>query len=118
MRRLEGIRATGKQALTATAENGDLINITLYFQAATQEWKIDLSSGSFSLTGTRVFSSPNILCQYEDLIPFGLGVITSDGGEPFLINDFSSGRVGLYILSPDEVSQVQDFYVSERDNEG
>lgn len=117
MRRLDGIRATGKQALSATAENGDVINMTLYFQATTQEWKIDVSSNSFSLKGTRIYSAPNILCQYEDLIPFGLAVITSDGGEPFLINDFSSGRVGLYILSQDEISQIQDFFISERDNE-
>lgn len=115
MKRLDGIRATGRQKLATTAYNGDIVSMTLYFQAATQEWKIDVEWESFVLKGERVFSSPNIMCQYEKIIPFGLAIITEGSGEPFLVNDFSSGRVNLYLLSPDEVQEVQNFYTSLRD---
>ncbi len=115
MKRLEGIRATGTQNIAAIASNGDTVLMTLYFKAAVQQWFIDIEWSTFNLKGNRIYSTPNMLCQYEKIIPFGLGVITEGGGEPFLINDFSSGRVNLYLLSPEEVEEVQDFYVGLRD---
>ncbi len=115
MKRLDGIRATGKQSIATTATNGDSILMTLYFKAAVQQWTIDIEWNSFNLTGNRIYSSLNMLCQYEAIIPFGLACITEGGGEPFLVNDFSSSRVNIYLLSPEEVIEVQDFYVSLRD---
>ena len=53
--------------------------------------------------------------QFENIIPFGIGIIVTDGGEPFLINDFSSGRVQMAILTPAEVDQVNDYYQGLRD---
>ena len=115
MKRLDGIRAVGSQKLTTTASNGDTVSMTLYFNPAVQEWFFDLEWKTFALKGTRVFSSPNILSQYESIIPFGLACITDGIGEPFLVNDFSSGRVNIYLLSPEEVIEVQDFYVEQGD---
>lgn len=115
MKRLDGIRASGTQKLATTASNGDIVNITLYFNAATQSWKMDVECNNFSLKGNRVFSSLNMLSQYEKIIPFGLAVITEGGGEPFIINDFSQKRVNMYLLSPGEVIEVQDFYTGLRD---
>ncbi len=115
MKQLEGIRATGTQKIGTTADNGDPISMTLAFNASTQEWKMGIEWGDFSLKGNRIFSSPNLLSQYENIIPFGLAVITEGGGDPFLVNDFSTGRVTMYLLTPEEVVEVQDFYVSIRD---
>ena len=115
MKRLDGIRATGIQKLSTTAYNGDIISMTLYFNAAIQGWKIDVEWNSFVLRGNRVYSSPNMLSQYEKIIPFGLACIVEGGGEPFLVNDFSQNRVNIYMLSPEEVQEVQDFFVGLRD---
>lgn len=115
MKRLDGIRATGTQKLATTASNGDTVSITLYFNPAVQVWFFDIEWKNFTLLGKRLFSNPNILSQYEKIIPFGLAAITEGGGEPFLVNDFSSGRVNMYLLSPEEVIQVQDFYVEQGD---
>ena len=115
MNRLDGIRATGKQSIATTASNGDSVNITLYFKATIQQWFIDLEWNSFILKGNRIFSTPNMLSQYEAIIPFGLACITEGGGEPFLVNDFSQGRVNIYLLSPEEVEEVQEFYIGLRD---
>lgn len=115
MKRLDGIRATGEQDLATTASNGDPVLMTLKFKSAVQQWFIDIEWNSFTLKGNRVYSSPNMLCQYEAIIPFGLACITEGGGEPFLVNDFSQGRVNIYLLSPEEVIEVQEFYVGLRD---
>lgn len=115
MNRLDGIRATGTQKFTTAASNGDIVSMTLYFKPAVQEWFIDIEWMDFNLLGNRVYSSLNMLCQYEAIIPFGLATITDGGGEPFLVNDFSSKRVNLYLLSPEEVLEVQNFYIGLRD---
>lgn len=113
MKILDGIRATGKQKLRTLADNGDIIEITLYYLPAVQQWKMDVVSGDFDLNGLRVYALPNILGQYEKIIPFGIGIIIPAGGEPFLINDFSSGRVQMAILTPVEMVEVDDFYVEQ-----
>jgi len=112
---LSGIRATGQQKLLTSADNGDVIEIILYFQSRTNTWKMDITSGDFDLKGLRISHVLNLLCQYNNIIPFGIGVIIDDGGEPFLINDFSTGRVQLAILTSDEVAAVDAFYVSIKD---
>ena len=110
MKVLSGIMATGQQRLSTMAYNGDVIEMTLYFQSRTGSWKIDVSCDDFIVKGLRVSHVPNILSQYKNIIPFGIGVVITDGGEPFLINDFSTGRVELAILSPDEVNSIEDLY--------
>ena len=115
MKILEGIRATGQQKLRTLADNGDTIEITLYYLPAIQQWKMDIVSGDFELNGLRVYALPNILNQYENIIPFGIGILIPSGGEPFLINDFSSGRVQMAILTPEEVEEVDDFYIGIKD---
>ena len=110
MRILDGIRATGQQKLQTSSDNGDVINITLYFNPASQIWKMDIVCGDFELNGQRVYNFLNLLSQYKNIIPFGIGVIVSGGGEPFLVNDFSSGRVQMTILTTAEVTEIEDFY--------
>lgn len=44
---------------------------------------------------------------YENLIPFGLWVATTDDNDPFLINDFTSGRSAMYLLLSSEVAEIQ-----------
>lgn len=114
MKIIDGIRTTGKQKLRITAENGDIIEITLYFLPAVQSWKMDILSGTFDLKGFRIFNSLNMTCHYDNLIPFGIACIVSDDGEPFLISDFSQGRCQLAILTPAEVQEVNDFYIAQR----
>lgn len=115
MKVLSGIRATGQQKILTSADNGDTIEITLYFQSRTNTWKMDIICNDFELNGLRIYHLPNILNQYENIIPFGIGVLITDGGEPFLITDFSTGRVELAILTPAEVQSVNDFYVDLQD---
>jgi len=115
MKILTGLRATGQQILTTTADNGDTINIVLYFQTRSATWKMDVSCNDFALKGVRVSHVLNLLDQYRNIIPFGISVLISDGGEPFLITDFSTKRVQIAILTPDEVQAIDSFYVAVKD---
>jgi len=110
MKILEGIQALTSQSLTTAIENGDSIQITLTFKPAVKMWFMDLVWNDFSVNGLRVCNVPNLLQQYDKIIPFGINVNVIDGTEPFIINDFSSGRVLLGILTPNEVQQINTSY--------
>lgn len=107
---LDGIRATGTQTIKTAAENGDQIEITLYYRPAIQWWTMDISCNSFELNGYRIYNSLNMLDQFKNIIPFGLACLVSDGGEPFLINDFSTARCQLCVLTPSEIAEIDAYY--------
>ena len=109
MRIIDGIRATGKQRFRTTSDAGGPVEMILYYVPAIQRWKIDIESNTFVLKGLRLCYHPNILHQFKNRIKFGISIInTLDSGEPFLINDFSSGRFQLAIISESEVEQAQE----------
>jgi len=110
MKILEGIQALSSQSLTTVIENGDSIQITLTFKPSIKMWYMDLEWNSFIVNGLRVCNSPNLLQQYDKIIPFGLNVNVIDDTEPFIINDLSSGRVLLGVLTPEEVEQINESY--------
>ncbi len=110
MKILTGLQAVGTQKFNTVAESGDTVYITLYFRPAIQQWFMDLTSGDFELYGQRVCNSLNLLEQYSRVINFGIIVIVSDGGEPFQVNDFTTGRVQLGVLSESEIETIDNYY--------
>lgn len=67
-----------------------------------------LNNGDFILQGVRISVSPNILHQWRNQIPFGIGC-TCSGREPTQQNDFASGAANLYLLTQQEVNQYAEF---------
>lgn len=114
MRTISGLSATGQQTFETTDYLGGTAQITMYYRLAVQAWFIDVVAGDFELYGYKLYNSPNVLFQYSGVLNFGLACAVSDGGEPFLVNDFSTGRAVLSVLSPDEMDQVADLYTTER----
>lgn len=116
MTTLEGIRAIPVQDFRATAEDGTQIDFRLTYRPAAQFFSLDVKTESFQVYNVMVRNSPNILEPWAKVLPFGLDVTVKDGGEPFLINDFSTGRVSFGILTHAEVEQVISDYSFIRDN--
>lgn len=108
MRILDGIRAIGTQRLRTAGYENQTVEIVLYYLPAISRWKMDIESNDFVLNGIRIDHHPNLLIQYKNVVEFGISVIvTTDKGDPFLVNDFSSGRCQLIILSKEEVDSVE-----------
>ena len=59
------------------------------------------------MNGYKINHGPNILSSYSNVIPFGLMVLLTDDLDPCLINDFTSGRVSLYLMSSAEVAEME-----------
>lgn len=111
MKIVQQITSDPLQKQTLILDDGTRIECTFYFRPLQQGWWLEsISYGDFSLSGLRIVTSPNFLQQYKNKIPFGLACYTTDNGEPKLQQDFSSGYATIYVLSSDEVIELQNFY--------
>lgn len=108
MNKISGLKALASQSFSTTdPDNGYVIKMTLTFRSRVQSWFMDLEYKGLEINGFRLCVGPNILSQFKNRIPFGMAIFSSDNGEPFLINDFYTGRISMYILSSSEVETVQ-----------
>jgi len=116
--KISGISKLPSQEFQFLIEEGT-ITIRLHYKSAIEMWMLDVifEDKSFFAYSIRVCSHPNLLGQFANLIPFGLQVVinTDAGYEPITMDDFSSERVSLLILSPAEVIQVEDAYKTAKE---
>lgn len=107
MIRITGLTRKASQKFTIADPNGGGdISMTLRYKPRTQTWSADIAYNGFTLNGYKLTRGPNILGKFRKVIPFGLGVVVTDNYEPFLINDFESGRVQLFLMTSSEVNDV------------
>lgn len=96
---ITGLTTYPSQNLTIPHPAGDgLIKMKIYYKPRLSAWFMDIDSDKLKIKGFRIFLSPNILVQYRRNSGFGMAVVSNDGIEPLLLNDFSSGRIEIYIL--------------------
>ena len=94
------------QNITIVLGDGSTIAITFNYYANQQGWfyNLNYNNGQFVANGRRVVASPNMLSAFQNIIPFGLAVTTTDGYEPIFIDDFATGRASLFVLEADDVA--------------
>lgn len=108
MRQLTELTNEFKQSFVFRTEANQNFNFYLEFIPSQQSWYYNLSYGNLTLNGQRLATSPNILRQFRNLLPFGIACITDDASEPFLIDDFITERVKVYLLTPSDVLLAED----------
>lgn len=98
------VSSNALQQQTMILEDGTSFTYTLYFVPMQSGWFFtEITYGAnFTLRGLRVSNSVNMLNQWRNVIPFGIGCISTANREPSLQQDFSSGASKLYILTHDE----------------
>ena len=87
------------QSFSLTVYDGSIVTVNLSYWANQQGWYYNFSHPLLSQGWRRLVNSPNLLRQFRNVINFGLYCYVSDGYEPIYINDFTSGRVVLYLLN-------------------
>lgn len=95
---------------TISLPDGTTFQITLYYVTRQNGWFIrELSYGNFVLRNIRVVSSPNILHQWKNQLPFGIACFTVDNREPMFQEDFLSSASEMFLLTKDEVEAYGDY---------
>lgn len=86
--------------------DGSSATMELIYNGATERWTMNIAYGAFSSNGIGLCCYPNILRQFEEILPFGLAFVTADQTDPFDINDFSTGRVSVFLLTQADIAVI------------
>ena len=108
MRQITGLSVDAKQEFRIQIEGGDIAIFNFYYLESQIGWFFDITYGDFKSTGLRLVNSLNVLAAYFNVLRFGLLCEVPDGAEPYFVDDFISGRVNLYILSQEDVKQIEE----------
>jgi hypothetical protein len=98
---------SSRQQINIVGDNGEIIPFLIYFLPTQNGWAFDVEYSDFKLNGAYLTISPNCLRGYRNILPFGISCISTDGYEPQFINDFSDGRVSLFLLNAVEAAQIE-----------
>lgn len=74
------------------------------------DYSWDGQSPPWQLNGTCLVTSPNVLRQYKNQLPFGLTVSTTDNQDPQDQEDFVDGYCTLVLLDADDVIAIEATY--------
>lgn len=107
MNQIDNLSDDANQLTRVALPDGSLVSLALVYRPATQRWTVSVTRNDFTVNNVNLCVHPNILRQWRNLIPFGLACVTTDSGDPVLIDDFTSGRATLYILTQADVTEVE-----------
>lgn len=107
MKQITSINNNPRQSFSVYTEDGKTLYIDLYFYITQKSWYYDFSYGDYSCKGSRVALSPNSIRHLKNILPFGIAFLSDSNTEPFSLEDFSSGRIKMFILNKEEVLQIE-----------
>ncbi len=107
MQHITSITSQSNQRMALVLENNETADFKLYYLPRQQGWFFDIDYKDLTINCSRVVLTPNSLRQYRNIIPFGIAFISEGNVEPFSVDDFTTGRVNMYVLNNEEVKQIE-----------
>lgn len=109
MKLVTGITSDPKQQMTLVLDDGSQVYLYIEYNQQQLGWFMNLAwSGSdWTLDTRRITASPNLLRQWQNVIPFGIAVITQGNVEPLNLTDFVDGTATVYLLTAQDVLNIE-----------
>jgi hypothetical protein len=104
---IDNLTDSADQNTQVVLADGSILALEFVFRPTTQRWTVNVSHPLLTVNGISLCVHPNILRSWRNLVPFGLGCSSSDGVDPFDVEDFADGRVTMYVLDQADVSGVE-----------
>lgn len=102
------------QTMKLVLDTKELVQFDLRFMPTQRSWYCNIIYKEIELYGLKVALFPNILRHFKNMLPFGIAFTANDHVEPFKLDDFTSGRVQMYVLNQDEVEQIEGLGFNEQ----
>lgn len=99
-----------KQTFKAVIDGYDTATITLEFKPEQLGWFMSIVWGTFELYNERVATSPNLLRQFSNIIPFGILIDGVNAIDPLKIDSWVTDN-NFYILDKSDLDEVEALYV-------
>lgn len=97
------------QTLSFVTNKGEEVSLTFRFIPSQETWVLDVESDSLTVYGLALTAFVNLLDPYHNNISWGLYVWSKDGFDPWMIDDFTSGRIKVAVIEDFEYSIVEEF---------
>lgn len=110
MKLIQGITDAPNQTFVLQLADGSQATLALEYRSQQLAWFYSLTYGTKVINGRRLVTSPNVLRQFRNLLPFGLGVLMPNAVEPENQNVFLTGVGAIVLLSAEEVAQTEATY--------
>lgn len=107
MQRITEFTDAPRQKISVQTEDNETFDIIIAFLEQQSKWVFSLKYNDFILNNHALVYAENILRRYKNILPFGISIITEDGQDPFLFDDFSSGRAEFYVLNSEDVVEFE-----------
>ena len=107
MQAIANLSDEADQLTKVVLDDGSIVTFEFIYQPAIERWMMNIAHADLTVNGVNLCAGPNILRDWRNLIAFGLSCISTDGADPFYIEDFQSGRITLYVLNAAEVAAVE-----------
>lgn len=108
MKLITSITAAFKQQHTLVLDNNETVDFYLEYCPRMQSWYYSFTYKDITQKCIKVVLSPNSLRHLRRVIPFGLAFVSTGKVEPFSQDDFTSGKIQLYVLNEEDVKQVEE----------
>lgn len=108
MQQIDNLSDEAMQTTKVVLPDGTELQIDLRYDPALQRWQFSVLRESFNATGMNLCIHPNILRDWRNVVPFGLACASTDGVDPLYVDDFANGRVSLFVLSAEEVIEIEN----------
>jgi hypothetical protein len=115
MQQITNLSDEADQIAKVVLADGSVATFDFVYLGAVERWAFSVSHPEIECDGMILCAGPNVLRMFRNTIPFGLGCYSTDGADPFYIEDFASGRITLYVL---DASEVQYFEQNVYDVQG
>lgn len=108
MQQITNLSDEADQLTKIVLGDGSIATFEFIYLPAIERWVYSVSHPDLTVNRLILCMGPNVLRDFRNIIPFGLACYTTDGADPFYIEDFSSGRVTLYVLDASEVAFFEE----------
>ena len=95
------------QITNVVLDDGSVVQFEFIYKPTIERWMMNVTHPDLTVYLLNLCAGPNVLRDWRNVIPFGLACVSTDGADPFYIEDFASGRITLYVLSASEVAAVE-----------
>lgn len=114
MKQITTLTNSPNQRHQLVLDNNETVDFRLYYSSRQQAWYYDFTYNDLTVNCSKVVLSPNALRQFRRIISWGLAFDTDGYVEPFQLDDFSSGRVRMYVLNSEDVETIeQEIYLND-----
>lgn len=108
MIQVDNLSDDADQVTKVVLDDGTTVTLELIYRPAVEIWTISITHGDFEIDNIQACVHANLLRGFRNNIPFGLACNTTDGVDPFDIEDFNNGRASLYILNPSDIALIEE----------